>query len=553
MKLKFTLLTLFFMAISFAQVTNEGRPYSWDNDLEEVAPIQMPKFDLERIKAEDIANEGKAMPWRFGHQFMVYNDLSNSGVWTTLDNGDRVWRIRYKSKGAKTLNFWFTDFYMPEGGKIYLYNSNKTDLLGAYDSQQNNEQNVLGTWLVTGDDIYIEYFEPADKAGEGRLEITKIVHGYRSMGAESLNKSVDDGLNQSGNCNMDVNCSIPAINTLKDINKKAVAIMIVGGGSFCTGALINNTANNGTPYFLTANHCIEDPWTGQLDNPAFWSFRFNWISQNPVCATTANSTNMTGYYQTTSGAELKARRENSDFLLLEITANLPTTWNLTWAGWDRSTTVPSSTFGIHHPSGDIMKVCRDANSPVSDNSQGNVWVIQDWDQGVTEGGSSGSPLFDNNGRIIGQLWGGEASCYVYPNGTTGTMDNDDYDEYGRLNASWNGDNTNTTRLKNWLDPGNTNAMTVDYLTSEMLSTGDNLAMTNLQVYPNPSNGLFTIVGSNSEVTYVVYNILGQQVKSGTVNAGSGVIDLSASSNGVYVLKVIDAANGSQSSFKLIKE
>jgi lysyl endopeptidase len=271
MKLKFTLLTLFFMSLGFAQVTNEGRPYSWDSDLEEVAPVEMPKFDLERIKAEDIANDGKDKPWRFGYEFLVYNSLENSGMWTTLENGDRVWRIRYKSEGAKTLNFLFNDFYMPEGGKVYLYDVTRSDLLGAYDSQQNNEANVLGTWLVTGDDIYIEYYEPADKAGEGRLEVAKVIHGYRTMGG--MNKDVDDGLNQSGICNMDVNCSIPSINTLKDINKRAVAIMIVGSNSFCSGALINNTSNNGVPYFLTANHCYEGMKPGsmgisfQLDKP----------------------------------------------------------------------------------------------------------------------------------------------------------------------------------------------------------------------------------------------------------------------------------------------
>lgn len=514
--------------------------------MEEVEPIKMPEFDLEALLEEDMKNEGvKDRPWRFGHEFVLFNDLTNSGVWSTLDNGDRIWRIRYQSEGAQTLNFLFNGFKMPKGGKVYLYNSDRTDLLGAYDEQQNTEVGILGTWLVTGDDIYIEYYEPADVAGEGSLEIVKVVHGYRTM--QSMNKNVDANLNGSGNCNMDVDCSISAINSLKDINKRAVAVMIVGGNSFCSGALINNTNNDGTPYFLTANHCIENPWTGQPDNPATWAFRFNWISPNPVCATNANSTNNSpNYYQTASGAVLKARRAESDFCLVEITANMPASWNLTWAGWSRSTTPPPSVFGIHHPSGDIMKVCRDNSAPFIDNSNGNVWVVQDWFQGVTEGGSSGSPLFDNNGRIIGQLWRGDAAC-------SGTIDNGGSDDYGRFAVSWNAGTSSSSRLREWLDPEFSNVQTLNYLTSDMLLSGKDFVQDVLQVYPNPSAGLFTIAGSNAEVTYIVHNVLGQQVKAGVVNAGSGVLDLSASADGIYILSVIDNTTGAQSTFKLIKE
>jgi lysyl endopeptidase len=451
MKRRITFLLLMLVSFASAQVTNEGKPLSWKaKGFANVDANKMPQFDLAGLQAEDAINDkDKTKPWRYGFEFLVDHNLQNSGNWTVLANGDRVWRIRYSSEGAQTLNFLFSDFYMPKGGKVYLYNNDRTDLLGAYDEQQNNEKRELGTWLVTGSDIWIEYYEPAAVAGQGKLEIFKVVHGYRSL--SSLQKDASDGLNTSGNCNYDVNCFMDDIDGLKDINKKSVALIIVSNSAFCTGALINNTSNDGTPYFLTANHCTEG------ENVNQWSFRFNWISTNPVCAGSEPSTdNEPNYYQTVSGAQLKAKRAQSDFCLLQITANMPSEWDLVWAGWDRSETPAQSTFGIHHPAGDIMKACRDFDQPSLNNDGGEfMWEVADWDLGVTQGGSSGSPLFNQQGRIVGQLYGGTSGC-------NGDTDNGGDDFYGRFGKSWDAGSTSATRLKDWLDPNNTGAMTVDY-------------------------------------------------------------------------------------------
>ena len=107
-------------------------------------------------------------------------------------------------------------------------------------------------------------------------------------------------------------------------------------------------------------------------------------------------------------------------------------WNCYYAGWDATdaTTVTEAT-GIHHPSGDVKKICRENNAPFHSNAGGAaVWYINAWEEGVTEPGSSGSPLFDQNHRIIGQLYGGAAAC-------SGTNNNGSYDYYGRLGVSWN--------------------------------------------------------------------------------------------------------------------
>lgn len=425
---------------SWAQVTNEGAPESWKHDLEQINPILLPKFDLDAQLAEDEINDEEAMPYRFGYTFETNHHFNNSGTWTELPNGDRVWRIRFHSKDALTLNFLLEDFYLPKNAKIYLYNQDRTQLIGAYDEQQNNDDEILSTWLVEGDDVWIEYYEPNKVKDQGRMTISKVVHGYRSQSQFKTDKA----LNDSGNCNQDVDCPIGDMDEVKDVVKKSVALMLVNNASFCTGSLVNNTEHDATPYFLSANHCFT--------NPANIAFRFNWISPDPVCATTANSTQNTNFL-TISGATLRARRFQTDFFLMEINNSIPDDWDVVWAGWDRSDDIPSRSFGVHHPSGDIMKVARDDNSPgqlTQNGPQGGepVWRIFSWDLGVTEPGSSGSALFNEEGQIIGQLWRGIAAC-------SGTVDNNGWDEYGRFGISWDAGGNSTNQLKDWLDPNDT--------------------------------------------------------------------------------------------------
>jgi hypothetical protein len=111
---------------------------------------------------------------------------------------------------------------------------------------------------------------------------------------------------------------------------------------------------------------------------------------------------------------------------------------------------------VHHPGGDIMKVCYDFDAPsLLDTEEGEfVWDIQSWDIGITEGGSSGSPLLDNHARIIGQLWRGGSGC-------NGNESNFGGDQYGRLGKSWDTGTTAETRLKEWLDPANTGVTAID--------------------------------------------------------------------------------------------
>lgn len=459
---KLTIVVILLLNITvFSQITNEGKPLSWKllNDSNTIQTHILPKFDVKKLHAEDKINDKLTIPFRFGFKHEV-NLGFNDGQWNVLDNGDRIWRIKFQSKDALSLNFIFDNFYLPKGSTLYLYNEDRSDLLGAYTSDNNNKNNSLGTWIVQGDTVWIEYFEPADKINKGKLTIDVVTHAYRNSNTAKELKN----LGSSGNCNQDVDCPIGADwEDKKDHNKKAVGMILTGGSGWCSGALINNVNNDGTPYFLTANHCTDGT------NPANLAVRFGWISPNPVCATTANSTNGPTNMQM-NGTMLRANNSNSDFALLEFNNNIPTSWDRTWAGWDNTDTTPNFVVGIHHPAGDIMKICRD-NAGTIALLDGGVyeWEITSagsgWEIGVTESGSSGSPLFNQDGSIIGQLHRGSAACI-------GTVDNGGYDQYGRFAKSWDDIAGNSNQLKPWLDPTNTGQSIIGSYPPQQTYTND---------------------------------------------------------------------------------
>lgn len=419
---------------SFAQVTELGGPKSWKKNVpayNKIEVVQMPGFDEDAIRVEDELNDlSKDRPWRFGYKYETDITFSNSGEWIDLPDG-RLWRVGVEAEGAISVNLIFEDYYLPEGASIYLFDYEGTNRIGAYTSRNNRPDSLLGTELIVGDKIIVEYYEPNEVSGQGSFKIANVIHGYRTIAhsTTTVESEFAKALNGSGDCNIDVHC--PLGNGWEN-QIRSVAMIVVGGNGYCSGALINNICDDGTPYFLTANHCTSGSNTGN------WAFRFNWASPpgTEVCATTANSTDPgPPYDQTANGATLLVSGTAADYALLQIdnmTVNDAINWNLFYAGWNNDDTDGSITqaTGIHHPSGDVMKICREDDSPYHSTSSGaQVWWIDQYEQGVTEPGSSGSPLFDQNGRIIGQLYGGAAAC-------SGTVNNGQYDYFGRLGVSW---------------------------------------------------------------------------------------------------------------------
>lgn len=546
-KILFLLLFTVAFVSAFSQETDGENPVSWDLNLETIEPIELPPLNLELIQQEDSINDlDKSQPWRYGINRPIVLDTEANGVWSTLDNGDRLWRVAIKSPHAINMSVNFNDFHLPLGARLQLYNSDRSDKSKTYSNENNRSSKVLGSWFISGDVIWVEYFEPSSVVGTVALEIGSIIHGYR-LGRVNAWVDGSRGLNDSGDCNYDVNCTVgPDFDTKKDIVKRAVALLNLGNGYLCSASLVNNTASNKKPYLLTANHCLDN------SDPALWSVRFNWMSPNPVCASVENSADIQSNF-TMSGAQLRANNGQSDFALVELYNAIPSSWDVAFSGWDNSDTLPQYQVGIHHPNGDIMKICRDDDPAIKENANGtDVWLIKGvtagngngWEIGTTESGSSGSPLFNEEGRIIGQLYAGLSSC-------SGLENNGDYDVYGRLGVSWQQGNTPETRLEDWLDPLGTGQTSMDAL-QNALSVTDIEVTSRLDIYPNPASEYIMVMNTQfPSLTYRFYDVMGREVQSGNVSNSENRIDVAGMQEGIYFLHLLDEDSQNDVTKKII--
>ena len=382
------------LAPSYAQIAFGGTPLGTKAEkrgLPKPERRTFPAVDREALLAEDAANAALGIkgPYRFGVNHATDLTMENSGTWNELEDGTRLWRVELLCPEALAINFEFSGYVVPDGALVFVYNAGG-EVLGGFTQASSGGRAHMGVGQLSGDRITVEYQQPAHVQGQGNLRIARVTHAYRGMPTEAK------GLGDSGPCNNNTVCpeGDPWQNEIS-----SVAMIVVDGNGYCTGSLINNCAQDGTPYFLTANHCT------QGEDPGNWVFRFNW--ESPTCTPTTNGP----VDQTVSGATLLVNSPGSDVALLELNTVPPASYGVYYAGWDATGTAPTSTTCIHHPTGDIKKITFDNNAAASGTFDGAVcWHITAWDDGTTEGGSSGSGLWNQDHRIVGQLFGGQASC-----------------------------------------------------------------------------------------------------------------------------------------------
>ncbi len=398
--------------------------------------LKMPSFKIPDNAGVSSCNTG-VKSLTFGHIFQVDAHLHNSGQWFQTSDY-RIWQLQIESEGAKSLGLIFSDYYLPEGARLFVFDIEKKTILGAFTCRNNKKHRRMSTFPIAGDKLILQYEEPLNAAQSGELKLAEVIHDY--VGIVSSQNRWPRRL--SGTCNVDVNCE--NISGTRDQQKSVCRILV--RNELGTGTLLNNTSNNGRPFIISAFHVFKS----KIENADVALFDFNY--ESPFC------TQIDGYdQQSISGSVARAYSDSLDFMLVELSQKPPSNYRPYYSGWDRRVLAPTKAYTIHHPNGDTKKITYDEgecdSTTFSNTYLPNAhWKVFDWEVGTTEAGSSGAALFNSLNSVSGILTGGYASC-----------DNLAFDAFSRFDKMWNYFSDSTHQLKCWLDSENTQVHILDGL------------------------------------------------------------------------------------------
>lgn len=518
------------VAPSYAQLSKGGTPLSLQYELKNpnVPVFNVEAPSLENVEVEDFENEKMGMPYRVAFNQPVNIDFFKQAS-NQIIGENQVWTLEIQSAGAKALNLYFDNFQLPESGSFFVYSPVYDHIAGAFTSENNRPSNLFATQMIPGERMILEYSEPASNGNtQAVIRISDVGYHYRGTSA-LLGEKIDE----SDFCQVNINC--PEGDDWQREKRGVTKLLMKEGSSsyLCSGSLINNTAQDYTPYLLTAYHCSG---SASASDKEMWVFYFNY--ERAGCENTGTApTN-----QTLTGCTMISRgfmSGGSDFQLLLLNNPPPDTYNPYWNGWDRGTSGSPSGVSIHHPSGDIKKISTYVSTLTTANWSGGMpggywrvyWAATVTHHGVTEGGSSGSPIFNPSKRIVGTLTGGGSYC--------NTPNSPDY--YGKFDKHWDANGTSAIqRLAPWLDPCNLGVTELDGLGLEKLALAPDsvmaiplgngtlklswkkrnetdeviIAQSNAEIFANPVNGTSYNAGSalncNGQVNATVIYVGGDE-------------------------------------------
>lgn len=499
-----------------AQISEGGAPpsFSYAQKLRSTAiATQVPvDFYVEDLRLTDEWQAQYAgAPTPVAQLIPVDYTMDNAGSRTTLPGGERIWQLQLKADDAIAIMLYYRDFYIPEGGRLFIYSADKSQLLGAYTHRTHPSGGPFATEFVGGDELVLEYVESETSDETPRICIHEVGYGYNTSALREYYGITTRAT--SGSCMVNVNCEEGAA---WQNEKKSVCYMVMKIGrstkSFiCTGSLVNNTAEDFKPFLLTARHCASgDGYVASSDDMKQWLFYFH--REREECS----NSSLQVASKTMTGCKMVANTGtsgSSDGMLLLLNEEVPEAYDVFYNGWDNSGVAGNSGVCIHHPSGDFKKIST-YDSPTASytfisseftgasNAYWNV-VFKETPNGhaVTEGGSSGSPLYNENKLVIGTLTGGNSACAV-PRGLN---------IYGKMSAHWKQTPTDSsTRMDVWLDPLNTGVGTFPGRFRKVIKPAPSeLKVTNLG-----NNVSLTWNAPESDETPAHYNVYRNNTKIG---------------------------------------
>lgn len=568
-----------------AQLSLGGIPQSIQQSVEfgEIPTTNLVLPNWSEVQASYYAGSGNKPLLISAH---VAADISfpQSGVFKYLDDGSIIWTTKVYIPNAPAIGLLYDQFKLPKGVKYFIKSGNGNQILGAYNETNNNSENVFITEPTVGDVAYVELNIAAGVAIENiKFNINKAsvyfegisyLANYIKPNVQLITGTDPDPYNLEGaGSQCMINAACPAGTGYENSRKSTVQTMIPTsqGMGICSATLLNAASNNTESckaFVLLASHC---DFEGDADTDAefaTWQVRFNFERDSCTGGTPAKQNTMNGlFYRTRSVFSSNTNIQNmkEDFMLLELRQAIPDAYNATLSGWDRTSSLASTPasgkyIGFHHPSGDVKKVSYATSAYNIDNdfvtlfNQSNYQTQGGWAQG-----SSGSGLHNANGVLVGvaSTAGNEIVSCKNNNSQIGGGEFLNYINYSRFSKQWDFVTPKGPEVKTFLDPNNTNAITLNAVTSacKPLDGGNgggnavfdiNNLENQISIYPIPSTtGTVNVAFNLAEAKKIELSIIDitgkiietknlQKIQSETI-----VLDVSKLNNGIYLIKIND--------------
>jgi len=360
------------------------------------------------------------------HRGVTPADLD--GVWQTARDGSSVWRLILRSPGALAMRLHLENFHSG-GGELWLteLQGDKPQSFGPYSSDGVHGDGEFWTNAALGEAVLIEY-QTNSRSRSLPFRISEISH-FTDLPVQLPKPSPEMTLGKAGesraaalSCNIDVNCRPEYAELARAVAR--ISFETGGGGALCSGTVLNTRNSSFIPYFMTAAHCISTDAEARTVEAFF-------LYQSQSCngpAPTAASIKRALGARYMAGSSLEA----GDFTLLRLNSVPDGT---IFAGWNPGEHPGGAAVtGIHHPTGDLKKISfgARAESIASRSRPAQNFYTINWREGVTEGGSSGSGIFNDQNQIVGMLSGGPRP----PAGQTECDLRPAFDWYGRFDVAF---------------------------------------------------------------------------------------------------------------------
>lgn len=334
---------------------------------------------------------------------------ASTGVMRMTDDGGFVWTVSVTSDRAHALRVHFENFSIPQDAEMYFFNL-EGEAFGPYERTGLNGTGEFWSHSVGGDTgiILLRHFGPtgADDLAHVSLKITAVAH----IGVESLRVGGEGGVasfcSYNESCIENTNCVGGKPNIIGDVENAAAKMRWIAGCCIflCSGGLIADTdTSTQIPFFLTANHCLsKNRDANNLE--AFFQYQVNCGASCPEPFFDSHSG-----VPRTMGATLEATGRNGDFTLLRLSENPPAGSVL--LGWNSAPVAFTNGAELHrisHPAGAPQAYSKqevDTSRPTCQGWPRGERIYSSDLIGATEGGSSGSPVVNSSGEIVGQLTG----------------------------------------------------------------------------------------------------------------------------------------------------